>query len=71
MWLRNSFTGVTIVAAFNAVVVGLGALILGVPLAGTIAVVTFLTAYVPFIGAWVAGISPSFSRLVRSARRMR
>jgi hypothetical protein len=54
--LRNSFTGVTIVAAFNAVVVGLGALILGVPLAGTIAVVTFLTAYVPFIGAWVAGI---------------
>jgi predicted PurR-regulated permease PerM len=54
--LRNYFTGVTIVAAFNAVVVGLGALILGVPLAGTIAVVTFITAYVPFIGAWVAGI---------------
>jgi predicted PurR-regulated permease PerM len=54
--LRNYFTGVTIVAAFNAVVVGLGALILGVPLAGTIAVVTFITAYVPYIGAWVAGI---------------
>ena len=54
--LRNYFTGVTIVAAFNAVVVGLGALVLGVPLAGTIAVVTFLTAYVPYIGAWVAGI---------------
>ena len=29
--------------------------ILGVPLAGTIAVVTFVTAYVPFIGAFVAG----------------
>lgn len=54
--LRHYFTGVTIVAAFNAVVVGLGALILGVPLAGTIAVVTFITAYVPYIGAWVAGI---------------
>jgi predicted PurR-regulated permease PerM len=54
--LRNYFTGVTIVAAFNAVVVGLGALILGVPLAGTIAVVTFVTAYVPYIGAWTAGI---------------
>jgi putative heme transporter len=54
--LRNYFTGVTIVAAFNAVVVGLGALVLGVPLAGTIAVVTFVTAYIPYIGAWTAGI---------------
>ncbi len=54
--LRNYFTAVTIIAAFNAVVVGLGVLVLGVPLAGTIAVVTFLTAYVPYIGAWTAGI---------------
>jgi predicted PurR-regulated permease PerM len=54
--LRNYFTGVTIVAAFNGLVVGAGALILGVPLAGTIAVVTFITAYVPYIGAWTAGI---------------
>ncbi|HEY1273521.1 MAG TPA: AI-2E family transporter [Thermoleophilaceae bacterium] len=54
--LRNYFTGVTIIAAFNAVVVGLGALILGVPLAGTIAVVTFVTAYIPYVGAWSAGI---------------
>ena len=53
--LQRYFVGVSIVAAFNAVVVGLGALILGVPLAGTIAVVTFVTAYVPFIGAFVAG----------------
>jgi predicted PurR-regulated permease PerM len=53
--LRQYFLGVTIVAAFNGVVVGLGALVLGVPLAGTIAVVTFVAAYVPFIGAWTAG----------------
>jgi predicted PurR-regulated permease PerM len=53
--LRRYFIGVTIVAAFNAVVVGLGALILDVPLAGTIAVVTFVTAYIPFIGAFIAG----------------
>jgi putative heme transporter len=33
--LRNYFTGVTIIAAFNALLVGMGALILGVPLAGT------------------------------------
>ena len=53
--LRGYFLGVTIVAGFNAVVVGLAALVLGVPLAGTIAVVTFVTAYVPYVGAFVAG----------------
>jgi predicted PurR-regulated permease PerM len=53
--LRGYFLGVTLVAAFNGVVVGLGALILGVPLAGTIAVVTLVLAYIPFIGAFVAG----------------
>jgi predicted PurR-regulated permease PerM len=53
--LRRYFLGVTFVAAFNAIVVGLGALILDVPLAGTIAVVTFVTAYIPFIGAFIAG----------------
>jgi len=53
--LRRYFLGLTVVAAFNGVVVGVGALALGVPLAGTIAVVTFVTAYVPFIGAVVSG----------------
>ena len=53
--LRRYFLGVTIVAAFNATVVGLGALALGVPLAGTIAVLVFVTAYIPFIGAVLSG----------------
>jgi putative heme transporter len=53
--LRRYFGGLTIVAAFNGIVVGIGALALGVPLAGTIAVVTFVTAYIPFIGAFVSG----------------
>jgi predicted PurR-regulated permease PerM len=53
--LRRYFAGVTLVAAFNGVVVGLGALLLDVPLAGTIGVVTFVTAYIPYIGAFVAG----------------
>jgi predicted PurR-regulated permease PerM len=53
--LRGYFLGVTLVAAFNAVTVFVGALILGVPLAGSIAVVTFLGAYVPYLGAWGAG----------------
>lgn len=53
--MRRYFLGVTIVATFNGVVVGIAAYLLGVPLAGTIAVVTLVTAYVPFIGAVVSG----------------
>ena len=53
--LRRYFLGVSVVAAFNAIVVGAAAWVLGVPLAGTIAVVTLVTAYVPFIGAVVSG----------------
>jgi len=53
--LRGYFRGVTIVAAFNGIVVGIAAVLLDVPLAGTIAVVSFVTAYVPFIGAFAAG----------------
>jgi predicted PurR-regulated permease PerM len=53
--MRRYFLGVTLVATFNAVVVGLGALVLDVPLAGTIALVTFVTAYVPYLGAFVSG----------------
>jgi len=53
--LRRYFLGVTIVAAFNAIVVGLAAVLLDVPLAGTIAVVVFVTAYIPFIGAFISG----------------
>jgi predicted PurR-regulated permease PerM len=53
--VRQYFLGTTIVAAFNAIVVGVGAWALGVPLAGTIAVVTFVTAYIPFVGAFVSG----------------
>jgi putative heme transporter len=53
--LRGYFLGVTIVATFSAILVGGGALALGIPLAGTIAVVTFIGGYVPYLGAWTAG----------------
>jgi predicted PurR-regulated permease PerM len=59
--LRGYFVGVTFVALFNAAVVGLGALILGVPVPGTIAAITFLGAYIPYLGAWGAG---AFSVLI-------
>lgn len=54
--LRGYFLGVTIVAVWSALIVGAGALLLGVPLAGTIAVVTFAGGYIPYLGAWTAGI---------------
>jgi predicted PurR-regulated permease PerM len=53
--LRGYFLGVTVVAAFNGIVIGLGALIVGVSQAGSIAVVNFAAAYIPFLGAWSAG----------------
>jgi predicted PurR-regulated permease PerM len=54
--LRRYFLGLTIIAALTTVGVVLGALIVGLPLIGTIAIVTFLAGYVPIIGAWTAGI---------------
>jgi putative heme transporter len=59
--LRGYFLGVTIVAVFSAVLVGGASLALGIPLAGTIAVVTFIGGYVPYLGAWTAG---AFSVLI-------
>jgi len=53
--LRGYFVGVTAVAVFNGVVIGAGALVLGVPQAGAIAVVNFVAAYIPYLGAWTAG----------------
>jgi predicted PurR-regulated permease PerM len=45
-----------IVAAVDAIGIGLGAAILGVPLAVPIAVLVFLGAFVPIVGALVTGI---------------
>ncbi len=59
--LRGYFFGVTIIAIFNALVVGLGAFVLNVPLIATIMLVTFIGAYIPFLGAWAAG---AFSVLI-------
>jgi predicted PurR-regulated permease PerM len=53
--LRGYFAGVTAIAVFNAVVIGLGAVILGVPKVGSIMLVNFFAAYVPYLGAWSAG----------------
>jgi predicted PurR-regulated permease PerM len=52
---RGYAAGLTLIGAANAVVVALGALVLDVPLVGTIALVSFITSYVPYLGAFVAG----------------
>jgi putative heme transporter len=54
--IRGYFKGTTILALTNAIPVGLTAWLLDVPLVGAIALVTFITAYVPFFGAIVAGV---------------
>ena len=54
--LRGYFLGTAIVAAFSAVVVMIGSVIIGVPLVATIGVVTFVAGFIPYIGAWTAGI---------------
>jgi putative heme transporter len=52
---RGYAAGLTVIGAANAVVVAIGAVVLGVPLVGTIALVSFITSYVPYLGAFVAG----------------
>jgi predicted PurR-regulated permease PerM len=52
---RGYARGLTIIGSMNATVVGLAALLLGVPLVAPIAIVTFVTSYIPYFGAFFAG----------------
>jgi len=52
---RGYAAGLTLIGAANAAVVYVGAVVLGVPLALTIALVSFVTSYVPYLGAFGAG----------------
>jgi predicted PurR-regulated permease PerM len=47
--------GVTLVATFDAALIGLGLVVLGVPIAGSLTALVFLAAFVPIAGAWVSG----------------
>jgi putative heme transporter len=48
--------GTVLIAAIDAVLIGIGLWLLGVPLAFALAVVVFLGAFVPFVGAFVSGL---------------
>jgi predicted PurR-regulated permease PerM len=52
---RGYAAGLTLIGVANAAVVAVGGAALGVPLVGTIALVSFITSYVPYLGAFVAG----------------
>jgi predicted PurR-regulated permease PerM len=60
---RGYALGLTLLGVVNGLVVGLGALLLGVPLAGVIALVSFVASYAPYIGACVAGAFAVFVAL--------
>jgi putative heme transporter len=53
--LQMYFIGTSIVAVFNGVVIGLGAVVLGTPLAVVLGLVNFFASYIPYIGAVVGG----------------
>ncbi len=53
--VRRYFWALTLSAVVTAVLIGGAAWLLGVPLAFTIAVVTLVTSYVPYLGAIVSG----------------
>lgn len=44
-----------IVSAIDATFIGLGMVILGVPLAGPLAIITFMGGFIPIVGAFVSG----------------
>lgn len=48
--------GLTIVALVDATLIGIGLLILGVPLVLPLAALTFLGAYLPIVGAFLSGL---------------
>ena len=54
--LGGYIRGTVIIAAIDAVLIGIGLWLLGVPVAFALAVLVFLGAFVPFVGAFVSGL---------------
>jgi predicted PurR-regulated permease PerM len=49
------FRGVVAVGIFDGVMIGIGLVIVGVPLAGTLALLIFSLSFIPIAGAWISG----------------
>lgn len=53
--MRGYFRATTITGFVVSAAIGLAMLLLGIPLAGAVSIVTFLTCYIPFFGAIISG----------------
>lgn len=54
--LGGFFRGTAMIAAIDAILIGIGLFILGVPLAFALTVLIFLGSFIPFVGATLAGL---------------
>ena len=54
-FFRGYIWGSTLVGLFNGAVLFVGALVIGVPMAATIAIVAWFTNYIPYFGAIISG----------------
>jgi hypothetical protein len=61
--------GTAVVATVDAVIIGIGLLIIGVPLVLPLAILTFLGAFLPLVGATAAGIVAVLVALVDGGLR--
>lgn len=59
----------TVVALIDAIIIGVGLTIIGVPLALPLAVITFVGAYVPILGALISGVLAVLVTLVTNSPR--
>ena len=53
--IRRGFSALTVSSVTTAVIIGLTMVILGLPLAFTVALVTFVTSFIPYLGAIFSG----------------
>src|SRR5690606_13503442 len=54
--VRNGFVALTVTSLITASIIGLAAVVLGLPLALAITLVTFASSYVPYLGAILSGV---------------
>ena len=62
--LTGYVRGVAIIGSFDAVFIGIGLAIVGVPLVPSLALLTFVGAFLPLIGAFTAGLVSALVALV-------
>lgn len=56
--------GITVIAAVDAIAIGLALWLIGVPLVMPLALLTFVLAFIPFVGAFTAGVAAALVALV-------